>query len=559
MTLGAARTRYAPSGRYNFPQLLIILASLLPATLLLALIFEALLLSSWYFLALSGMLAVGAASGLTRQAVLYCHCRNRLLAGALAATCGFGGYLGYFHLDQCLRWQIPLTAIERLPGYVAFRMETDSWNWLGKGALLEPMPPQPNIQPHRPLANANLLTLNWGMFLFETAALALAPLATGIATASRPYSEKQRRWCVRESLFLSKRSGAGLRKALAGGDVAAWVDARPLRVAEHEPHCRLTLWYSPWDTGTQFDGEVFLSVDEGSNWRLSLAEGAAFITLLPGLQEIAGLTADDDPPTATDSDPTVARIWPVPAPYAGPKQSTAERERSQCVHGLALGGQIGGAILLLIGGTMVLEWWFVGPGFLPRWILPIYVAGVGFPAYFFISFSLAPERLWRDHIANCQRLVCTMIARRPDPLVRADDPQAIYAEYLPRRAWETGQPNSQAASNEGLLRLDAERGTALFEAEHHRFCIPAASILTARIENMPGVPRAVEGLYAVVLRVRLASTVQELPLFPLGVPGIEGNWNRAVALLNGFELLCNRDLGDQPSVPPAPFEVPIPG
>jgi hypothetical protein len=229
------------------------------------------------------------------------------------------------------------------------------------------------------------------------------------------------------------------------------------------------------------------------------------------------------------------------------------------LRGLALGSQIGGTILLLIGGTMALERWIVGPGFLPMWVLPAYVAGIGFPAYFFISFRLAPDRIWRDHIANCHRLVCKMIARRPDPLVQADDPQAIYAEYWPRRAWESRQPDPTATSNEGLLHFDTERGLALFEAEHHRFCIPAASILTARIENMPGVPRAVEGLYAIVLRVRLASTVQELPLFPLGVPGIEGNWNRAVALLNRFELLCNRDLGDQPSVPPAPFQVPVPG
>lgn len=559
MTFQPDRTRYTPGGRCNPLWPVLVVPGLLLVVFGIAGLLEGMLVFGWYFLALSVMLGVAAASGFIRQGVRFGHCRNPLLAGALGALCGLGGYLAYFHLDQCLRWRVPLTAIDRLPEYVAFRMETDSWNWLGKGAPLEPMPPQPGIQPQRPLANADLLTLNWGMFLFEAAALVLAPLATGIATATRPYSEKQRRWCSRESLFLSKQAGAGLRKALAGGDVAAWVDAGPQRVAEHEPHCRITLWYSPWDAGMEFDGEVFLSIDGGPNWRLSPAEGAAFITLLPGLQDIAGIDATAEPASAADTDPAVTRIWPVPAPYAGPKQSAAERERSQCIRGLALGGQIGGTILLLIGGTMALERWIVGPGFLPMWILPIYVAGVGFPAYFFISLRLAPDRIWRDHIANCQRLVREMIARRPDPLVQADDPLAIYAEYLPRRAWESGQSNPNATSNEGLLRLEAEQGTALLEAEHHRFCIPAASILTARIENMPGVPRNVEGLFAVVLRVRLANTVQELPLFPLGVPGIEGNWNRAVALLNRLEMLCNRDLGDQPSVPPAPFEVPIPG
>jgi hypothetical protein len=130
---------------------------------------------------------------------------------------------------------------------------------------------------------------------------------------------------------------------------------------------------------------------------------------------------------------------------------------------------------------------------------------------------------------------------------------------LPRRFWEGGEKPRPNESNEGLLKIDLDREIALFEAEHHRFSIPAVSILSAQIENWQGVSPAVEGLYAVVLRVRVATGVRELPLFPLGNLPVTGNWDRATYLLGIFEELCDRTLGDQPTEPPPPIEVAVPG
>ena len=91
-----------------------------------------------------------------------------------------------------------------------------------------------------------------------------------------------------------------------------------------------------------------------------------------------------------------------------------------------------------------------------------------------------------------------------------------------------------------------------------RISLPAASILSTSIESFPGMPQTVEGLYAVVLRVRLNSSVRDLPFFPLGELGVEGNWNRAAVLFALFEEYCDRDLGEISSEPPPPVEIPIP-
>src|SRR5262245_4732040 len=554
MTPASPRQRYVPSGRFDPARTAVVLIWLVGASAAIAGLYLLMLLNGWYYSAISITFPLLIATGFCAATVRYGHCRSRLLAGVLGVACGLGGYLTYFHLDQCVRWQAPPLAVHRLPGYIAFRLDTDHWRWLHKGAVLEPLPLQNGVQPQLPLANVRLRSWSWGLFLFDLAALSIAPLATGIATARRPYSEKQRRWCEGESLFIAKRSGADLRTALREDSVAAWALAEPRRAAEHEPHCKITAWYAPWDQGTEFDGEVFLSLDGGPCWQLTSTEGAALMNLLPAMQDIVAqaLTSSGDA-TADPADPTLTRIWPVPARYAGPKQTAWDREMDQIKGGLLVGAPVAAALLALVGGTMLLEKWNA----LPDWALPIYVVGVGLPTAIFAKIWLHPTTRWEARMARCDQLVREMIARRPDAIVLADDPQSTYAELLPRRFWEGGRKPSPHETNEGLLRIDSEADTLLLEAENQRLSIPAASILQARIENLPGVSPAVEGLYSVVLRVRTAAGVRELPRFPLrGLAS--GNWNRASTLLARLEWLCNRSLGEQPTQPPPPREVPLP-
>ena len=204
MIFANSRQRYIPSGRVDAARMAVVLVWLVGASAAIAVLYLLMLQSGWYFSAISIMFPLLIATGFVAAAVRYSHCRSRLLAGVLGTTCGVLGYLAYFHLDQCIRWQAPPLAVHRLPGYIAFRLDTDRWRWVDKAAVLEPQPPQNGVQPLLPLANVRLRSWSWGLFLFDLAALSIAPLATGVATARRPYSEKQRRWCECESLLISK-------------------------------------------------------------------------------------------------------------------------------------------------------------------------------------------------------------------------------------------------------------------------------------------------------------------------------------------------------------------
>lgn len=73
-------------------------------------------------------------------------------------------------------------------------METDQWNWQGKGAWLVPLPPGPGIVPQRPLAAARISSWNWGVFWIESLLLAGVAAGTAWSAALRPYSESRGTW-----------------------------------------------------------------------------------------------------------------------------------------------------------------------------------------------------------------------------------------------------------------------------------------------------------------------------------------------------------------------------
>src|SRR5262245_18974205 len=189
MTLARPRERYVPSGRFDAARLPLVLIWLAGVSAIIAALYMGMLLKDFYISALSIFTPLLVATGFATAAVRYGHCRNRLLAGVLGAACGLGGSLTYFHVDQCVRWGAPVLAVDRLPGYIVFRLETDQWRWADKAAFLEPQKPQPGVHPQLALANAQFPAMCWILFLFELSALTIAPLSTGVAFASRPYSE----------------------------------------------------------------------------------------------------------------------------------------------------------------------------------------------------------------------------------------------------------------------------------------------------------------------------------------------------------------------------------
>lgn len=552
MSTRISHALYEPSGGVRSLRLPLALVVLAGNSAAIGAIYFTLLAHGWYLTALSALIPVMVACGAIEWGVRFCHCRNRMLAGALGACCGLVGLGLYFHIDQCVRWHAPLAAVDRLPAYVAFRMETDRWVWFPKGAILKPQPAEAGVQPAGRFTLEGAASWNWRLFLLEALALALAPLATGLAAAKRPYSDRWRRWCDCESLFIEKQAGATLRKALADGAVEQWVKTPPRLVTDRQSHCRLKLWYAPCGDPDEGMTDVMLSINSEAPLRLKPREAAAFVDLLPAMRSCSGVKPTGDPPSMRDFDPEIAHIWKVP------KASKARRlglgdELSKVVKGLRLALPISAVLIVVMGGAWCLNRWVVEPGYAGSWILPAFILGVGLPLAIWRGRRLPFQLLWQTHLDDAQRALIARIALRHDAVVRYNDPLAIYAEMLPRRLWEAGRNIPARDSNEGLMKLDEERKAVIFEGENERFLLPIDSILSARIEALPGVGRSIEGLFCVVLRVRLAAGAWELPFFPFrGLPA-KTNWQRAALLLAALEELCGRQLGEQ-AIEPSELE-----
>jgi len=552
----ALRQPYCPSGKLDPVRLIGALAMLAGTSVAMAVAFLIVLLAALHFpLIILVLPVIGLIAGAT-YAVSYAQIRHPLLAALLAGAFAAGGYLGTFHLDHCLRWHAPWTAINRLPGYIAFRMETDGWFFQRKFWVIHPVPANANFQPQVALAQIRPLSLHWAAFLAELAILTGAPAAAAWLAASSPFSEKRRRWMVSETLMFHPDTQTAFQQTLAELRIDQWVDADPPRVPQQTPHWRLTVWYTPSEAGQEPDSDVFVQLGNASYARLLAAEAAALVTLLPGLLEMAGpareqLAAEAERVTASDS----ARIWPVPAPHAGQLQTTRHWWTVQTwatVRYLI----IPGAILVLTIGGGALVGWLTQIGLLPAWIfLALMAAGI-------IGFLLYCRHLIRQDATETYRLRFELrllreaLAQRPGALIAATNEQAVYALAKPRRLWKEESGNRLGEANHGVLAIDDEQRAILFEGNYERYLIPAAAIVDCSLETPPTQMVVVTDPWAVVVTARLGSGTWEFPFFPLANIAGANNWERAAALIDRIGEMCGRTFGEPVTQNPA-LQVPV--
>lgn len=90
------------------------------------------------------------------------------------------------------------------------------------------------------------------------------------------------------------------------------------------------------------------------------------------------------------------------------------------------------------------------------------------------------------------------IDRRPDAVVAADDPDALFVQHIPRENWKVSI--GENASDVGLLVLDYSRGVLLYEGDGERWLVPAASIRSFKLDRFTP-PNGVDRLnrYTVVM------------------------------------------------------------
>ncbi len=548
------RPHYVPSGRFPAQKLTIAALLLVALSAVIAVGYTIQLSLSYHFMVLSAIFPIFALAWGLHKAVHSAHLRSPLLAAALGVCCGLSAYLGYFHLDHCLRWRASPLAIGKLPAYIAFRMETDQWNWQAKGAWLVPAQPAPGIVPQRPLAAARILPLNWGVFGIESLLLAGVAAGTAWAAAWRPYSESRGTWLDLAQLSLAPEDAKSLEQALRERAIADWVAADPRLVPEHEPHTYLYLWYVPGQADQDIDLDAFLALGDGPRLLLEPDEIAALVPLFPGLQEIAASQEDVASEADATNDPASARIWKVPPPYAGPVDNPQCRWRWKAIMQLAQLAPLA-VVPAFMAAVIGLAYFLTEVmGWLPEWLVVVAVIGSALPCLVLVRYwydphgSLATKLGKRYH----RKLLLDAIASRPDALIAAGHPSAFTAEMCPRRLWLAGENSPYGASNIGLMLVDRDRRAILFEGDYERYWIGAESILDARIERVPIGPPTTASYYGVVLQVRLGSRVWEMPFFPLDdVPG-STRWDQAMLLLGHVEDLCQRSFAEEQSAPPEP-------
>src|SRR5579872_4942606 len=142
---------------------------------------------------------------LVRRLVGTSKTRNRLLGFVLGFLAGTFTVTGMYHIDQCSRWRVGWGRVDRLPGYITFRMETDVWEDGGHATLnITPLPVQAGIVPWQPPRLSR--NVHWLGFLGEVVCLILTPAIFGLIRAQRPFSETLDDWFTQESLVLTPQS-----------------------------------------------------------------------------------------------------------------------------------------------------------------------------------------------------------------------------------------------------------------------------------------------------------------------------------------------------------------
>jgi hypothetical protein len=167
--------------------------------------------------------------------------------------------------------------------------------------------------------------------------------------------------------------------------------------------------------------------------------------------------------------------------------------------------------------------------FLPLGILLVVVAGpICWLNVEWLNFSHVVHRLRR------------VIGSRPDALVNPADPEAAIVTVVPREQWAKFPPDNPIDG--GFLKIDEASRQLLFEGTRQRYRIPAAAILSCRVEPL-ALDTGFATQYAVVVRVETGpetgfpAVVWEAPFLPMW-PGLTGNGRKRRR--QRAEALCER-------------------
>jgi hypothetical protein len=113
----------------------------------------------------------------------------------------------------------------------------------------------------------------------------------------------------------------------------------------------------------------------------------------------------------------------------------------------------------------------------------------------------------------CLRWLRERIDRRPDAIVKSDDPDAYFVQMVPRENWTDAV--GENAADVGLLDVDRRRDELRYEGDVERWTIPAELIRSFDLHSFksPGPRGTINRIAVVVFVVELAhNKTREIPL-----------------------------------------------
>jgi len=490
----AVRERYRPDGGMKWNLLPLVIAGPFAVAVGVAAFLNIAFKNGFYYVLVLPLTASLLPAGTVYFVLWHSHCRKPFFAACVGLSTGLVAYLGYYHFGL-LRWLPPgqVHRVDLLPDYIVFRMKTD----------VQEMDPQPadNNDP-LPIPNPVDAGINWVMFLLELGLFSGVTTFIAWSRARRAYCAEAGQWMVREQVNMVRGTGEQLRRAFEEGDLERFSqiattskenqpspstctiefvrteDRSPLElpvylsVSDPRLNSLTRLW--PWGRRPRFH-QVLLEMRETLALRplfptltAALAVAHKELKSVPGTEQLAKVEGDLHFPEMTTD---VAEIAPVPEPYCGRVFTAGHKWMINAVSLVPLVGFFGGIGLAALGVYLLDQ----GVGWLGT--IPLFgLATVGI----FIGIAFA---FWYTRLPECLYTRWKMlraIRQRPDPLVDADDPDAISVGITPRENWSTVK--LEIASDVGLLKLDHKHSEILIEGDHERFRIPLGSLLICEPE-----------------------------------------------------------------------------
>jgi hypothetical protein len=453
--------------------------------------------------------------GLAWLAVRFGACRNPRLAVGLGFAVGLVAFLGGYHVDQVRRWGAGWAELDRLPGYVFFRLQTDTLRKDDSGFNRIVTAPAPGVVPSRPPSWPDRWT--WLLFAFDALFLVALPALAARLAAHGPFDEATGIWLSHQRAYIAAVEEPAFLAALTEGRLADWAEELKLKPAVHQNDALIRVWFVADLNGwARIGHDVYIAFADGPRWRVTADQTAPLAELVPPLRTLQSADAEAElSPVFTGSDlvaaATVSPEW----------HANLNALKHRFMVGLIVNffGNVPYLAAVLITVPIVLLFTGRNAWGNPNMLVVAFCAGIVVFVIFFLAwFRWSLTNPWANVLRYQTKHLRQAIARRDGVVFHLDDPRAVLAqvclpmadgEYIARTEWELG-----------YLLLDDTNEVALFEGDRHRAAIPAGAVTGFDSRLQPEM--TMEGSALCILTVHARSEAGDVRIEVIAESGIGG-------------------------------------